>query len=76
MNITKLVTCPGTTHEVDFNLEEIVEIWPIEPCKTLEIGCGTGTDAIWLAEQGFDVTACDHSEIAIGLAKEKLENKD
>lgn len=61
---------------VDYNLVEIVELYPIEPCKTLEIGCGTGTDAIWLAEQGFDVTACDSSEIAIGLAKEKLNNQE
>lgn len=67
---------PWAHNEVDYNLVEIVELYPIEPCKTLEIGCGTGTDAIWLAEQGFDVTACDASEIAIGLAKEKLDKKD
>jgi SAM-dependent methyltransferase len=67
---------PWAHNEVDYNLVEIVELYPIEPCKTLEIGCGTGTDAIWLAEQEFDVTACDASEIAIGLAKEKLGKKE
>jgi len=67
---------PWDHNEADNNLVDMVEVWPMEPCKTLEIGCGTGTDAIWLAEQGFDVTACDLSEIAIGLAKEKLVGKD
>jgi SAM-dependent methyltransferase len=66
---------PWAHSAVDYNLVEIVELYPIEPCKTLEIGCGTGTDAIWLAEQGFEVTASDASEIAIGLAKEKLTNE-
>jgi methyl halide transferase len=37
----------------------------------LELGCGTGTNAIWLAQQGFDVTAVDISPTAIGRAKEK-----
>jgi SAM-dependent methyltransferase len=64
---------PWAHNEVDYNLVEIVEFYPIDPCITLEIGCGTGTDAIWLAEHGFDVTACDSSEIAIGLAKQKLD---
>jgi len=67
---------PWAHVDVDYNLVEIVELWPIEPCKTLEIGCGTGTDAVWLAEQGFDVTACDASDIAIALANEKLSKKD
>ena len=67
---------PWSHDEVDYNLVEIVELYPIEPCKTLEIGCGTGTDSIWFAQQGFDVSACDASEIAIGLAKEKLGNKN
>lgn len=67
---------PWAHNVVDYNLADMVEIWPLEPCKTLEIGCGTGTDAIWLAEQGFDVIACDASDIAIGLAKDKLEKKE
>ena len=63
---------PWAHNEADYNLVEMVELYPIDLCKTLEIGCGAGTDALWLAEQGFEVTACDASEIAIGLANEKL----
>jgi SAM-dependent methyltransferase len=45
----------------------------IAPCRALELGCGTGTNAIWLAQQGFDVTAFDISPTAIDRAKAKVE---
>lgn len=31
----------------------------IEPCKVLDLGCGNGRNALFLAQQGFDVTAVD-----------------
>jgi SAM-dependent methyltransferase len=36
--------------------------------KALDIGCGSGRDAAWLARQGFDVVACDGSTEMIRLA--------
>jgi cyclopropane fatty-acyl-phospholipid synthase-like methyltransferase len=39
--------------------------------SALELGCGTGTNAIYLAQSGFQVFACDFSPQAINLAKEK-----
>ncbi len=63
---------PWAHKNPDFNLVEMVERWPIKPCKTLEMGCGTGIDAIWLASQNFDVTACDVSDIAIQMAENDL----
>ncbi len=62
---------PWVHSKPDFNLVEMVQNWPISPCKTLELGCGTGTDAIWLAKQGFDITAIDVVDIPINLAKEQ-----
>ena len=56
---------------VDSNLVETMAREGVKPCKALDIGCGTGDNAIWLAEQGFDVVACDYSETAIKLAREK-----
>lgn len=60
---------PWVHQKPDFNLTTKVQDWPVEPCKTLEIGCGTGTDAIWLASKGFNVTAIDVSDIAINIAR-------
>lgn len=44
--------------------------------KILEINCGTGEDALWLARQNFDVVATDVSPamIAVAQSKEKLDN--
>jgi len=47
-----------------------------KPKTILEINCGTGEDAIWLAKQKFTVTATDISEkmIAVSKSKKTLEN--
>jgi SAM-dependent methyltransferase len=37
--------------------------------KALELGCGEGADAIWLAQQGWTVTAIDVSEVALDRAR-------
>lgn len=57
----------------DFNLVDTIQNQNIKPCKTLEIGCGTGSDSIWLASQGFNVCAVDVSPIAINMAIEKAK---
>jgi len=44
-------------------------IAPLPPGTALEIGCGEGADAIWLAEQGWTVTAVDVSPTAIERAR-------
>lgn len=50
-------------------LSEILE--KQQPEKILEINCGTGEDALWLAKQDFEVTATDISEKMIAVAKSK-----
>lgn len=62
---------PWDIGKPDFNLIQTVTTTPIQPCKTLEIGCGTGDNAIWLSQQNFHVVGIDASEIAIERAKEK-----
>jgi SAM-dependent methyltransferase len=39
--------------------------------RALEIGCGTGTNAVWLAQRGFDVTALDLAPLAIERARHR-----
>jgi SAM-dependent methyltransferase len=45
----------------------------VRPGPTLELGCGTGTDAVYLARRGFEVTAVDASPTAIERARTRSE---
>lgn len=47
-----------------------------KPLNILEINCGTGEDAIWLAKQNHKVTATDISENMIARAKSKSNCKN
>jgi SAM-dependent methyltransferase len=62
---------PWDIGKPDFNLVEVVSRKPILSCKALDIGCGTGDNSIWLAQNGFEVTGTDTSDIALDKAKEK-----
>lgn len=43
----------------------IDEVADLPPGKALDVGCGEGADAIWLALRGWQVTAVDVSRIAL-----------
>ena len=58
----------------DFNLIDLVTRRPIPACKALEIGCGAGSNAVWLAQQNFEVTATDVSELAIQKAGDRASD--
>lgn len=66
---------PWDTNEPDEHLMKLVESETISPCKTLEVGCGTGTNSLWLADQGFSVLGVELSQAAVERAKQKKENK-
>ncbi|MFO7903447.1 MAG: class I SAM-dependent methyltransferase [Pirellulaceae bacterium] len=51
-------------------LVELVESGQVAPCKTLDVGCGAGNHAVYLASKGFDVTGVDVSPSAIKLARQ------
>jgi SAM-dependent methyltransferase len=46
------------------------------PGVALEIGCGEGADAIWLAQQGWTVTAVDVSQVALDRAARHAGDSD
>jgi SAM-dependent methyltransferase len=48
----------------------VAEVAALTPGRALDVGCGEGADAIWLSQRGWDVTAIDISEVAIGRARE------
>jgi methyl halide transferase len=62
---------PWDIGKPDVNLIQTVTVRPIEPCKALDIGCGTGDNSIWLGQNNFQVTGIDASEVAIQKAMEK-----
>lgn len=41
----------------------------LTPGRVLDLGCGEGGDAIWLASQGWHATGVDISETAVGRAR-------
>ena len=48
----------------------VAEVASLAPGRALDVGCGEGADAIWLAQRGWTVTAIDISEVAMGRARE------
>lgn len=42
--------------------------------RALDVGCGEGADAIWLAQGGWTVTAIDISDVALGRARQAAES--
>ncbi|OEU55035.1 MAG: methyltransferase type 11 [Desulfobacterales bacterium C00003106] len=70
----KTADIPWDTGRPDFNLIDMVTKRPIPGCRTLEVGCGTGDNAIWLARHSFRVTGSDLSEIAIQKAGDKASD--
>jgi SAM-dependent methyltransferase len=66
---------PWDTGTPDPLLVEVIESGAIAPGRTLEIGCGTGTNAIFLAQHGFDVLGIDISEVAVARALVKAQGR-
>jgi SAM-dependent methyltransferase len=51
---------------VNARLAEVVE--PLRPGRALDLGCGEGGDALWLADRGWRVVAVDVSQTALQRA--------
>jgi len=47
---------------------------PTKPYRVLDIGCGEGKDAVFLARNGYDVTAFDVSERGLAKARELADH--
>ncbi|MFT3660240.1 MAG: bifunctional NAD(P)/FAD-dependent oxidoreductase/class I SAM-dependent methyltransferase [Gordonia sp. (in: high G+C Gram-positive bacteria)] len=51
----------------------VVDALPGDPGTALDLGCGEGGDAVWLAERGWRVTAVDISQTAVTRGAEGAE---
>ena len=52
----------------------VAEVADLTPGGALDVGCGEGADAIWLARQGWVVTAVDISDVALRRARQAAES--
>jgi len=57
-------------------LVECIAKYHISPCRTLDIGCGTGRNALWLAAQGYNVLAIDVSNEAVRATSEAAAHEN
>jgi SAM-dependent methyltransferase len=48
------------------NPQLVSEVSDLAPGSALDVGCGEGADAIWLAQKGWRITAADVSTVALG----------
>lgn len=45
----------------------------VQPCVAIELGCGTGANAVLLAHRGFELTAIDCSPTAVERARTRAQ---
>jgi SAM-dependent methyltransferase len=57
----------------DENLVELVA--PLAPGRALDLGCGTGRNALWLARTGWSVTGVDASRVGLEMATEQATSE-
>jgi SAM-dependent methyltransferase len=64
-------SAPWDSGRPNTGLVEAVESGTVKPGRVVELGCGSGTNAIYLASKGFDVTALDVAPTALAIARRK-----
>jgi ubiquinone/menaquinone biosynthesis C-methylase UbiE len=62
---------PWCIEKVPTWFKGIIKSGWVKPCKTLDVGCGIGNYAKYLAKQGFDIAAIDLSKKAVTMAHER-----
>jgi SAM-dependent methyltransferase len=67
---------PWDSGEADRNLVEFVGRGGVAAGRALDVGCGTGTNAVWLAEQGFSVVGVDVASGAVARASARIADRE
>lgn len=65
----KPVDLPWYCGTAEPELVEIVRKRVVRPCRAIEIGCGQGTEAVFMATQGFRLSAIDLTPRALTFAR-------
>jgi SAM-dependent methyltransferase len=48
----------------------VAEVTGLAPGRALDLACGAGRNAVWLAQRGWRVTAVDFSDVGLTMARE------
>jgi SAM-dependent methyltransferase len=64
---------PWDTGRPSSELQRTLAEAAVTPGRAVELGCGTGSNALWLAQQGFDVSGLDLSPLALEQARRRAE---
>ena len=64
---------PWDTGRPSSELQRVLSRNTIQTCRALELGCGTGTNSVWLAQQVFEVTGIDLAPLAVEGADERAQ---
>ena len=51
------------------------ELGDVSPGRALDLACGEGRNAVWLAERGWSVTGIDFSDVAIERARRQAAER-
>lgn len=61
---------------IDPNRFLVSEVTGLQAGEALDLGCGEGRNAVWLAEQGWHVTAVDFSEAGLEKARQLARSRN
>ncbi len=70
-----LADIPWNNEQPPAVLVDVVDSGRVGPCEAVDLGCGAGNYATWLAERGFRVTGIDVSSEAIALARARARRR-
>jgi 2-polyprenyl-3-methyl-5-hydroxy-6-metoxy-1,4-benzoquinol methylase len=59
----------GPLFGVEPNRFLVAEVGQLPPGRALDVACGAGRNAVWLAERGWAVTGVDFAEVALANAR-------
>jgi 2-polyprenyl-3-methyl-5-hydroxy-6-metoxy-1,4-benzoquinol methylase len=53
----------------------VEEVESLQPGRALDLACGEGRNAVWLARRGWDVVAVDFSQVAVAKARRRAAHE-
>ncbi|WP_262285303.1 class I SAM-dependent methyltransferase [Micromonospora sp. MA102] len=71
----RYASTPGLVWSAEPNRFVVESVTGLAPGAALDLAAGEGRNAVWLAEQGWRVTAVDFSPVAVGRGRELADGR-